>query len=654
MKCHPLRWLWGILPLAIFSWLAVMSIREPLERDLSQRAGEALRNAGLGWAKVRFDGRDGTVSGQAAEDNEPAKALEVARNTWGVRAINSQVELLRKVENYVWSAAHTDGKLVLTGFVPNDTARKAIIASVKSNFPKATLEDKLELARGNPPVEGWLGGIGFGLKQLAGLKRGVAELSGMNLTLVGEASTVGTFKDVKTALAKALPKTITLAADRVTAPVVANYVWLAKLAGNQVSITGFVPSDEMRAQIVAHAKKVFGKTPVADKMELGEGAPAGFDKAVIVGIDQLATLQEGAAELKSAQLTLSGTAADEAIADATRKAFTSQVPGTIKTVEVIKWAKPTLATIAPYVTKIDAGASSVDVSGYVPTEAARASLMSEVKSRFSKKTVNDKLQLGAGDPAGHDVCLAAGIGGLARLGTGTLVLSDKQLSLAGKTEDEALAIAIPGEVRANAKATCETKVVVAYDDSKKRKAAEDLTNQAQRDAQGAADLEAKRQADLLAAEAKRLADASNAAAAEAKRAVELAAAEQAKKREQAAACQSDLRNAASRGLIQFERASDVIDRASRPTLKALGEIAKQCPNVLIEIEGHTDSEGTPERNKSLAERRAQSVVSVLVDAGVSADRIKAVGYGDSKPIAPNDTAENRAKNRRIEFSVVSQ
>jgi OmpA-OmpF porin, OOP family len=650
MKCNPLRWLWGILPLAVFSWLAVMSIREPLERDLSQRAGEALRNAGLSWAKVRFDGRDGTVSGQAAEDNEPAKALEVARNTWGVRTINSQVDLLRKVENYVWSAAHTDGKLVLTGFVPNDTARKAIIASVKSNFPKATLEDKLELARGNPPVEGWLGGIGFGLKQLASLKRGVAELSGMNLTLVGEAASAANFKDVKAALTKNLPKTVTLAADRVTAPVVANYVWLAKLAGNQVALAGFVPSDEMRGQIVAHAKKVFGKTPVADKMELGEGAPAGFDKAIIVGIDQLATLQEGAAELKASQLTLSGTAADEAIADATRKAFTSQVPGTIKTAEAIKWAKPTLATITPYVTKLEASASSVDVTGYVPSEAARTSLISEIKARFAKKTVNDKLQLGAGDPAGHDVCLTAGLGGLARLGTGTLALSDKQLELAGKTEDEAMAIALPGEVRANAKGTCETKVVVAYDDSKKRKAAEDLANQSQRDAQAGADAEAKRQADVVAAEAKRIADGDRAAA-DAKRAAE---AEQAKKRDQAAACQSDLRTAASRGLIQFERASDVIDRASRPTLKALGDIAKQCPNVLIEIEGHTDSEGTPERNKSLAERRAQSVVNVLVDAGVSADRIKAVGYGDTKPVAPNDTAENRAKNRRIEFSVVSQ
>ena len=76
-----------------------------------------------------------------------------------------------------------------------------------------------------------------------------------------------------------------------------------------------------------------------------------------------------------------------------------------------------------------------------------------------------------------------------------------------------------------------------------------------------------------------------------------------------------------------------------------------CPEASIEIEGHTDAEGTPERNAALSERRAQAVVSYLTSSGIPADRLKAIGYGAARPVAPNDTPGNRAKNRRIEFTV---
>jgi outer membrane protein OmpA-like peptidoglycan-associated protein len=68
----------------------------------------------------------------------------------------------------------------------------------------------------------------------------------------------------------------------------------------------------------------------------------------------------------------------------------------------------------------------------------------------------------------------------------------------------------------------------------------------------------------------------------------------------------------------------------------------------IEIAGHTDNTGKKSANKKLSQERADAVRDYLVSKGVDADRIKAVGYGDEKPIAPNDTAEGRMKNRRIE------
>jgi outer membrane protein OmpA-like peptidoglycan-associated protein len=65
------------------------------------------------------------------------------------------------------------------------------------------------------------------------------------------------------------------------------------------------------------------------------------------------------------------------------------------------------------------------------------------------------------------------------------------------------------------------------------------------------------------------------------------------------------------------------------------------------VEGHTDSTGADAYNQALSERRANSVLRYLVDAGVPASRLSAQGFGESQPVADNDTAEGRAQNRRV-------
>ncbi len=79
--------------------------------------------------------------------------------------------------------------------------------------------------------------------------------------------------------------------------------------------------------------------------------------------------------------------------------------------------------------------------------------------------------------------------------------------------------------------------------------------------------------------------------------------------------------------------------------------ARQCPAAAFEISGHTDDIGSASKNRWLSRRRAWSVANYLVAAGIRESRLTAVGYGEDKPLVPNDTDENRAKNRRIEFNL---
>ena len=77
------------------------------------------------------------------------------------------------------------------------------------------------------------------------------------------------------------------------------------------------------------------------------------------------------------------------------------------------------------------------------------------------------------------------------------------------------------------------------------------------------------------------------------------------------------------------------------------------PEVKIRISGHTDNQGSPQYNKQLSLQRAKAVYNYLVSNKIDSARIEYIGYGEEKPAFPNDTEENRSKNRRIEFEIIN-
>ena len=104
--------------------------------------------------------------------------------------------------------------------------------------------------------------------------------------------------------------------------------------------------------------------------------------------------------------------------------------------------------------------------------------------------------------------------------------------------------------------------------------------------------------------------------------------------------------------VKFEFDSDRLTPAAREILNGVAETLKAYENVAVELEGHTDNIGTDAYNLGLSERRATSVKRYLTDHGIAADRMKPVGYGESQPIASNDSDEGREENRRVELQVI--
>jgi OOP family OmpA-OmpF porin len=101
--------------------------------------------------------------------------------------------------------------------------------------------------------------------------------------------------------------------------------------------------------------------------------------------------------------------------------------------------------------------------------------------------------------------------------------------------------------------------------------------------------------------------------------------------------------------FDFDKA--VIKKQYLPAIQAAAQVLKQNPGLYVVIEGHTDSVGSDKYNYALGLRRAKAVRNALVRFGVKPARMKVKSYGETRPIASNETAEGRAKNRRVEISV---
>jgi outer membrane protein OmpA-like peptidoglycan-associated protein len=697
----------------MLSWVAVQLQHGDIENDLARRTAEALKRGGFGWAVPYVSGRDVIVTGKAPEKRGSMLAAAYARNTWGVRVAYNRTGLIARVTDYRWTATFDDSKrLRLAGDVPSERARRALIAAAKSAYRGAPVTDDMKLARGNIDREAWLAGAEFSLKTLAALRSGEAQLASLNLSMRGVAANSQVYRDVKSALAKRRPDGIKLVREDISLPVARPYVLVVKKGSDGVSLSGYEPTDAARTKLVARAKSLFSKFSLSDRTDIADGAPDGWEKATSIALEQLAQLKSGEAAFRDRDLIFSGEATDEQLASAVRRTLKLDVPQNFKLVDRIRYPKPNFFPDgAGYVMGIVHEGPSVDIIGMIPSEAARAALIDAVKARFPGVAVNDKTQVAPGAPEGWQQCVVAGLASLPRLKKGRSLLSNHKLEVSGETDDYAASQSVPGDIKAAAGQTCDTTTNIAFTGKMKT----DLSWKATRGRNGMITLEGDAPDDpsrvrvietaqrlyagesisdhmkIVGASPEPWLSATHVALAQLSRLrrgdVEISgkklmiegAAESDKvaddirsvlstdlppgftvkdsisvmsATEKAAdSCQALMREASAKGIINFDRAKADLTPDSTQTLKDLVDIANECPSFKIEIEGHTDAEGTDERNQRLSDRRARAVADFLARHGVDPNRLTTIGYGAKRPIADNATAEGRAKNRRIEFNV---
>ena len=104
--------------------------------------------------------------------------------------------------------------------------------------------------------------------------------------------------------------------------------------------------------------------------------------------------------------------------------------------------------------------------------------------------------------------------------------------------------------------------------------------------------------------------------------------------------------------IFFETGKATLSPQSNVELEKAVDLLKTNPTMIIEVGGHTDNVGDDAYNMKLSHDRSKSVREYLVKAGIASERVQAKGYGESNPIATNDTEDGRKANRRTEFVIL--
>jgi outer membrane protein OmpA-like peptidoglycan-associated protein len=105
-------------------------------------------------------------------------------------------------------------------------------------------------------------------------------------------------------------------------------------------------------------------------------------------------------------------------------------------------------------------------------------------------------------------------------------------------------------------------------------------------------------------------------------------------------------------VVEFDFDSDALTAEGRRTVEEVAATLASLPGLRVEIAGHTDSVGEDDFNMDLSQRRAESVRNYLVELGLARDRFDTTGFGETRPIADNETEEGRHRNRRTEFRVL--
>ena len=579
-------------------WLGAESAARYLEERSLHEVELALAASGQDWVDVATDGLQVRLTGTAPSEVDRFRAMTQA---------GSAVDPSRVVDRMTVASAdkmtppdfkvellRNDQGISLIGLVPASTDRAGLLRVLRDETAAPNVTDLLETADYAVPDQ-WDAALQYGLRAAQMAARAKISIQPGGVTISALADSAAEKGRLESALRRALPDGVTLVTDiSAPRPVIAPFALRFVKDGDGAHLEACAAdTEEGRDRIVAAAQAAGARNVPACTLALGSPSPDWADAAA-AAIAAVGDLGQGAVTLSDADVALTAPPSVEKPAfDAAVTRLQQALPPVFSLQATLEQAPDeTVAGPAEFIATLS-DAQVLSLRGAISDDRMRDTVDSLARARFP--TVQADLTANPQVPQGWTVRVIAAIEALDTLQTGSAGVTPDLIRVTGTSGDPGAAEAAAARLSERLGPGAAYELAIRYD----RRLDQSLN----------------------------LPDGPE--------------------------CVRRMNIVMSESEIGFEPSKSTIAGDPAPTLDRLASVMAECADYQLEAGGHTDSQGSEGFNADLSRGRAQALVAAMAGAGIDVTNMTARGYGESQPIATNETEEGREENRRIEFRLLS-
>jgi len=596
----------AILLAGVLALTGAVAAANLIERRTAGSIRAALIDRGLTWAQVSTDGLRVLLTGTAPTEASRFRALAITGSVVDAARVIDSMGVVpttpMKAPDFALELLRNEDGVAMIGLIPAGAQHDDITDAVRTVATDAHVTDMLNTSD-YPAPDGWDAALGFGLKALALLPRSKISIATGKVSVTAISDSIAQKRKLESKLALHMPKGVAVAlfisAPR---PVITPFILRFLIDGDGArfdACSADTPDAAKRILDAARAAGIGMRGKGACTVGLGVPSPD-WAEAVQAGIGALAQLGGGSITFSDADVMLvaqHGTPQQKF--DKVTGALGSALPGVFSLHAVlpapvaVDGTGQDAAELPEFVaTKSPEGL--VQLRGVVADDLTRNAVRSYARSRFGGGNMHGRMRLDDTLPGGWPIRVLTGLEGLAKLTHGSVVVQSGFVALQGETSDSDATAHVAQLFSQKLGDAQQYRIDVHY------VAPPDPT----------ADMPTPDQ------------------------------------------CISSIKAILADQKISFQPGSATIDGSSRKVIDGIAKALDECPDVDMEIGGHTDSQGREEMNQRLSQQRAEAVLNALIARRVLTTHITAKGYGESEPIAQNDTESGREANRRIEFTLI--
>ena len=570
-----------------------------IEESSRNSVRNTLDEKGLTWTEVDADGLQVFLAGIAPSEAVRFKALSIAGTVVDAARVIDQmlVEDTAGIAppRFSIEILRNDSGVSLIGLVPATMDREALVEDVANATGGEQVADLLESADYPRPTS-WRPAIRFAIDSLEILPRTKISVSSSRVEVTAMAESEQEKRQIETRLARSIPKDVRLALDiSAPRPVITPFA-LRFLIENGEARFDACSADTERAQ--ARILKAAGDAGLQTKTActIGLGVPSpNWATAAELAIAGLAELGGGSVTFSDADISLiaaEGTPQDRF--DSVVGRLETSLPAVFALHAILPEPVDEESTVIPEFVATLSPEGLVQMRGRVESAMTRSTIDSFAKARFTSDTVHTTARVAEDLPRNWTMRVLTSLEALSHLSNGAVTVTPDNLDVVGQTGEKDASAVISSLFAEKLGEGAQYSIDVVYQES----------------------------LDPIAS---------------------IPTPEE---------CEALLADVQVGRKISFEPGSANVDASGLAIMDDVADILKSCGEIRIEIGGHTDSQGREVMNEQLSQSRAQSVLNELRARRVLTSLITAKGYGESQPIADNDTEDGREANRRIEFRLI--